>query len=81
MLHTDYSNHPECPMRIKSIYDYLKDNGYLEEMTELEIVESITEIDENGKCRYPAFREVHTQQEIANVVNTSNKLGKRKVDN
>ena len=50
-------------------------------MTELEIVESIEVIDEIGKCRYPAFEKVHTKGEIANVLNTSNKLKDRKVDN
>lgn len=40
LLHTDYDDHPECPLRIKSIFEYLKANGFTKEMTKLNIVES-----------------------------------------
>ena len=30
MRHEDYDGHPECPLRIKSIHDYLKEVGLLD---------------------------------------------------
>ena len=58
--HTDYDDHPECPMRIESIYKYLNKNEYLKNLTKLEVVESEVTKREDGSTKYPAIEAVHT---------------------
>ena len=73
LLHDDKANFPECPLRIKSIHDYLKAHYLLEGMTKLEIEESeILEVD--GKNIYPMLETVHTREQIAQVELMSTEL-------
>ena len=74
LLHTDYDDHPECPMRISSIHDHLQKVGLLEQMTKLEAVESEVTVEEDGKCRYPALAAVHDPADIRKTETISNKL-------
>ena len=78
--HTDHSDHPECPMRIESIYKYLNSHGHLDKVTKLEVVESVVRKSKSGEKLYPALEAVHTRAEIKNVFDTSMKLKGKKVD-
>ena len=58
--HKKTGGHPECPARIESIYGYLKENGFLDKASQLEVVESEVHICEDGTSRYPAIERVMT---------------------
>ena len=75
LLHTDYADHPECPMRISSIHDHLQKVGLLDQMTKLEIVESEVKVQEDGTSTYPAIAAVHAEEDIRKTETMSDKLG------
>jgi len=61
-LHEDYDDHPECPARIESIYEHLSENGYLDGVTKLEVVESEVTKREDGSAKYDVIEAVHTRE-------------------
>ena len=81
LLHQDFGFHPECPFRIESIYKYLKNNGYLDQVTKLKVVESKVGAKPPFGASYAAFETVHTRDEIRNVKRVSDKLTDKECEN
>ena len=73
LLHDDKADFVECPLRIKSIFDYLNNQSLLESMIRLKIEESEV-VQQGNKNLYPKLESVHTREQIARVEKLSNDL-------
>ena len=68
-------------MRIESIHTYLQENGFLEDMNALQIVESQIDVQEDGTNRYPTIEGVHSVKQIKKVETVSNNLSSDEAKN
>ena len=67
LSHEDYAGHAEQPLRISSIYDHLKSKGLLDQMMQLDIVESEVKFRDDGSVEYPALEKVKDPKDIKRI--------------